>query len=113
MAPVALALAKDRLFDPRLVVTAQHRGLDQVLRFFGLRPHHDLDLMRPGQSLTDITVRALARLEPVFKKERPDLVLVDGDTTTTLAAALAAFYQRVPGPCGGGTAIRRSILSLP
>jgi UDP-N-acetylglucosamine 2-epimerase (non-hydrolysing) len=98
MAPVALALsAKPREFAVRVAVTAQHRGmLDQVLRFFGLRAHHDLDLMRPGQSLTDVTTRVLRGLEPILKSERPHVVLVHGDTTTTLAAALAAFYQRIP-----------------
>lgn len=98
MAPVALALARrPGRYDVRLVVTAQHRGLlDQALRFFGLRAHRDLDLMRPGQSLTDVTTRVLTGLEPVFRRERPDAVLVHGDTTTTLAAALAAHYQRIP-----------------
>jgi UDP-N-acetylglucosamine 2-epimerase (non-hydrolysing) len=98
MAPVALALARrPGRYDVRLVVTAQHRGLlDQALRFFGLRAHRDLDLMRPGQSLTDVTTRVLTGLEPVFRKERPDLVLVHGDTTTTLGAALAAHYQQIP-----------------
>jgi UDP-N-acetylglucosamine 2-epimerase (non-hydrolysing) len=98
MAPLVLALrAHPREFVPRVAVTAQHRGmLDQVMRLFGIRPNHDLDIMRPGQSLTDISVRALARLEPVFQKERPDMVLVHGDTTTTLLAALGAFYQKIP-----------------
>jgi UDP-N-acetylglucosamine 2-epimerase (non-hydrolysing) len=98
MAPLVLALrAHPREFIPRVAVTAQHREmLDQVLRLFGIRPNHDLDLMRPGQSLTDISVRALAQLEPVFQKERPDVVLVHGDTTTTLMATLAAFYQKIP-----------------
>jgi UDP-N-acetylglucosamine 2-epimerase (non-hydrolysing) len=98
MAPLVLALqALPREFIPRVVVTAQHRDmLDQVLRLFAIRPHHDLSLMRSGQSLTDISVRALARLEPVFQRERPDLVLVHGDTSTTLLATLAAFYQKIP-----------------
>lgn len=98
MAPVVLGFKKyPAEFDPRVVVTAQHRGLlDQVLRLFQIRPHHDLDIMRPGQSLTDISVRALERLEPVIKKEQPSLVLVHGDTSTALMAALAAFYQHVP-----------------
>jgi UDP-N-acetylglucosamine 2-epimerase (non-hydrolysing) len=98
MAPLVLALrAHPKEFIPRVAVTAQHRDmLDQVLRLFGIRPNHDLALMRPGQSLTDISVRALARLEPVFQKERPDMVLVHGDTSTTLMATLAAFYQKIP-----------------
>jgi UDP-N-acetylglucosamine 2-epimerase (non-hydrolysing) len=98
MAPVVLALrARPLEFHPRVAVTAQHRDmLDQVLRLFQIRPDHDLDLMKPGQSLTDVSVRALARLEPVFKKEQPDMVLVHGDTTTTLMATLAAFYQKIP-----------------
>lgn len=98
MAPVALALRRrPGRYDVRLVVTGQHRGLlDQALRFFGLRADHDLALMRPDQSLTDVTTRALAGLEPIFRRERPDAVLVHGDTTTTLAAALAAHYQHIP-----------------
>jgi UDP-N-acetylglucosamine 2-epimerase (non-hydrolysing) len=98
MAPVVLALrARRREFLCRVAVTAQHRGmLDQALSQFGLRADHDLDIMREGQSLTGVTTRALEGLEPVFRRERPDMVLVHGDTTTTLAAALAAYYQKVP-----------------
>src|SRR5437867_1756576 len=98
MAPVILALrARSEDFLCRVAVTAQHRlMLDQVLDLFGIKPDHDLDLMRENQTLTELTARCLARLEPVLKKERPDLVLVHGDTTTTLVAALAAFYQRIP-----------------
>ena len=98
MAPLVLALREhSKEFEPRVAVTAQHREmLDQVLRLFGIRPNHDLGIMRPGQSLTDVSVRALARLEPVLKKERPDMVLVHGDTSTTLMATLAAFYQKIP-----------------
>ncbi|MBL8024391.1 MAG: UDP-N-acetylglucosamine 2-epimerase (non-hydrolyzing) [Elusimicrobia bacterium] len=98
MAPLILALQSlPREFNPRIIVTAQHRDmLDQVLRLFDIRPHHDLGLMRSGQSLTDISVRALSGLEPVFQRERPDLVLVHGDTSTALMATLAAFYQKVP-----------------
>jgi UDP-N-acetylglucosamine 2-epimerase (non-hydrolysing) len=84
-------------FEARVCVTAQHRGmLDQVLEAFRVTPHHDLDLMLPGQTLAQSASRILAALEGVLATEKPDLVLVQGDTTTTLAGALAAFYQRVP-----------------
>ena len=97
MAPVVRALAADPSFDSRVCVTAQHRRmLDQVLRLFAIQPDHDLDLMRPGQDLTDITANVLIGLRDVLRTERPDLVLVHGDTTTTSAASLAAFYQRIP-----------------
>jgi len=98
MAPLVreLALYPDQI-DCRVAVTAQHREmLDQVLQLFDLYPHYDLDIMRPGQSLFEVTERALAGLEKVISQERPDLVLVHGDTTTTFAAALAAFYLQVP-----------------
>jgi UDP-N-acetylglucosamine 2-epimerase (non-hydrolysing) len=98
MAPVVLAFkSRPKEFQTRVVVTAQHRALlDRVLSFFDLRPDVDLDIMREGQSLTDVSVRALERLAPVFQKERPDLVLVHGDTLSTLMGALAAFYQKIP-----------------
>lgn len=98
MAPVVLAL-RQRAAEFRccVVVTAQHRHmLDQVLSLFGIVPDHDLDVMTPSQSLTAVTVKVLERLEPVLKAESPDLILVHGDTTTTMAASLAAFYHRVP-----------------
>lgn len=80
-----------------VAVTAQHREmLDQVLRLFGISPQYDLNVMRPEQSLFEITERALAGLEKVIAGERPDLVLVHGDTTTTFVAALAAFYFQIP-----------------
>jgi UDP-N-acetylglucosamine 2-epimerase (non-hydrolysing) len=98
MAPVVRELKKyPALFRTRVVVTAQHRDmLDQVLRLFKIRPDADLNLMRPGQSLTDVTVDALRLLEEVYRRERPDMVLVQGDTTTVLAASLAAYYQGIP-----------------
>jgi UDP-N-acetylglucosamine 2-epimerase (non-hydrolysing) len=98
MAPVILALREhSQDFRCRVVVTAQHRDmLDQVLNLFGIKSDHDLNVMEDAQTLTDITVRSLTRLEPVLRAEKPDLVLVHGDTTTTLAAALAAFYQKIP-----------------
>ena len=78
-------------------VTAQHRRmLDQVLAAFDIEPDHDLDLMRPGQTLTALTSRLLAGLETIFTELKPSLALVQGDTTTTLAGTLAAFYARVP-----------------
>jgi UDP-N-acetylglucosamine 2-epimerase (non-hydrolysing) len=82
---------------PRICVTAQHRAmLDQVLVIFDVAPHHDLDAMREGQTLSGATSRILAALEPVVSAERPDLILVQGDTATTLCGALAGFYARIP-----------------
>ena len=84
-------------FTVRICVTAQHRSmLDQVLDAFGVRPDHDLDLMLPGQTLFQSTSRMLAALEGVLTSERPDVILVQGDTTTTLCGALAGFYARIP-----------------
>ena len=84
-------------FDVKVCVTAQHREmLDQVLEAFDVKPDHDLDLMLPGQTLFESTSRILAGLEAVLKSEKPDMTIVQGDTTTTLCGALAAFYQRVP-----------------
>jgi UDP-N-acetylglucosamine 2-epimerase (non-hydrolysing) len=80
-----------------VVVTAQQRGLlDQALCAFAIQPDYDLDLMRPGQSLCDSTSRIVAALEPLLAEEKPDLVLVQGDTTTTFCGALAGFYRRIP-----------------
>lgn len=96
MAPLVKALKADPAFDARVCVTAQHRQmLDQVLELFDIKPEFDLNLMKPGQDLTDITVGVLQGLKQVFSDWRPDVVLVHGDTSTTLAASLAAFYQRV------------------
>ena len=84
-------------FDVKVCVTAQHRQmLDQVLEAFRVKPDVDLDLMLPGQTLFQSSSRMLAALEPVFKELKPDLAIVQGDTTTTLCGALAAFYARVP-----------------
>jgi UDP-N-acetylglucosamine 2-epimerase (non-hydrolysing) len=84
-------------FEVRVCVTAQHRDmLDQVLEAFGVRPDFDLDLMQPGQTLCGITARILAGIETVLNSERPHLVVVQGDTNTTFAAALGAFYRGVP-----------------
>ncbi len=97
MAPLVHALAQDPFFESRLCVTAQHREmLDQVLRLFSLRPDYDLDIMRPEQDLTEITCRILSGLKTVLAEFRPDIVLVHGDTTTTLATSLAAFYHQIP-----------------
>ncbi|KNX42552.1 UDP-N-acetylglucosamine 2-epimerase [Roseovarius tolerans] len=97
MAPVVTALAASPDIEARVVVTAQHREmLDQVLHLFEIEPDHDLGIMKPGQGLTEITAGVLAGLKPIFETEKPDLVLIHGDTTTTLATALAAYYQRIP-----------------
>ena len=97
MAPVLQALARESGIRSLVCVTAQHREmLDQVLSLFDIRPDHDLDLMRDGQTLTQITTRALALLDPYLEESRPDLLLVQGDTTTTMAATVAAFYRRIP-----------------
>ena len=96
MAPVVQALAQSG-FDTRVVVTAQHRQmLDQVLELFALVPDEDLDLMQPGQSLPDLFSRILTGMSAAIARHAPDLVLVHGDTSTTLASAMAAFYNRVP-----------------
>lgn len=97
MAPVVQALQRASGMESILCVTAQHRTmLDQVLALFGLSPDVDLDIMRSGQDLTDITHRVLVGLRDVIREQCPDRVLVHGDTTTTLAASLAAYYERVP-----------------
>lgn len=96
MAPVIRRLSKAPGIDARVAVTAQHREmLDQVLRLFEINPDYDLDLMKPGQGLTEITIGVLNGLKPVLEDFRPDLVLVHGDTTTTFATSLAAYYQRI------------------
>jgi len=98
LCPLLLHLRKfPNEFDVRACVTAQHRSmLDQVLDTFQVVPEYDLNLMLPGQTLFQSTSRILAALEPVFKDFQPDLAIVQGDTTTTLAGALGAFYARVP-----------------
>lgn len=96
MAPVVKALEQDGRFESRVCVTAQHREmLDQVLRLFDIRPDHDLGIMQANQTLTQITQRALEGVEQVLIEERPQMILVQGDTTTAFAATLAAFYQKV------------------
>ena len=96
MAPVVRALAGERGIDSRVCVTAQHREmLDKVLALFDIEPDYDLDIMKSGQDLTDITARVLIGLRDVLRDLKPDLVLVHGDTTTTLSASLAAYYERI------------------
>lgn len=96
LAPVILALRRRGGFEVQVVLTAQHRELlDQALAVFEIRADVDLDLMRPGQSLADVTSRLLPALDHVLERERPDLVLVQGDTTTAFASALASFYRGV------------------
>ena len=98
MAPLVKALQKDtEHFETRVCVTAQHRQmLDQVLEVFGITPEYDLNIMAPNQDLYDITAKALLGLREVLKDFRPDTVLVHGDTTTSMAASLAAFYMQIP-----------------
>lgn len=97
MAPLALALAADERFEAKVCVTGQHREmLDQVLGLFGIEPDFDLNIMRPGQDLTDVTTAILQGMKRVFAEFKPDVVLVHGDTATTFAASLAAYYQQIP-----------------
>lgn len=96
MAPVVKLLAQTPSIEPVVCVTAQHREmLDQVLHVFNITPDYDLNLMRPNQSLADLTASILTGLAPVMQKVRPDWVLVQGDTTTVMAASLLGFYHRV------------------
>ena len=98
MAPLVKALQKESgIFDAKVCVTAQHREmLDQVLKIFDISPDYDLDIMKPGQDLYDVTSNVLLGMKEVISDFRPDIVLVHGDTTTTLAVSLAAFYQKIP-----------------
>lgn len=97
MAPLVKVLKQDKDIQCRVAVTAQHREmLDQVLRLFDITPDYDLDIMRPGQNLFQITSRVLNGLQEVYQTEKPDLVLVHGDTSTTFVAALAAYYLQIP-----------------
>ena len=96
MAPVVLALRREPWARVRVVATAQHRlMLDQVLGLFAITPDVDLDLMRPGQELADLTARMLVAMDATLRDERPDVVLAQGDTTTVLATGLASFYRRI------------------
>lgn len=97
LAPVIRAFQQDPGFETRVVLTGQHREMvAQVMQLFRLCADEDLDIMQPKQSLTDITCRSLQGLEAYFQRLQPDLVIVQGDTTTAFSAALAAFYQKIP-----------------
>jgi len=97
MAPLALSLAADERIDAKVCVTGQHREmLDQVLELFELKPDYDLNVMKAGQDLTDVTTGILQGLKAVLNETKPDIVLVHGDTATTFAATLAAYYQQIP-----------------
>jgi len=97
LCPLVQALQQEPAIETLVCVTAQHRQmLDQVLAVFGVKPDFDLDLMQPGQTLSSLSARLIAGLEKVFVDVRPSLAVVQGDTTTTLCAALCAFYARVP-----------------
>ena len=98
LAPIVLELERHREnFKTEICVTGQDREmLDQMLQVFGLRPDYDLGVMKAGQNLTEVTAACLTGLERILRRERPDVVLVQGDTTTTFAASLAAYYQHIP-----------------
>lgn len=97
MAPLVKALEADEFFTAKVAVTAQHREmLDQVLELFEIKPDYDLNLMKPGQDLYDVTSGVLLGLRDILKDFKPDIVLVHGDTATTFGASLAAFYQQIP-----------------
>ncbi|MBF2117665.1 UDP-N-acetylglucosamine 2-epimerase (non-hydrolyzing) [Staphylococcus schleiferi] len=96
MAPLVLQLKKDEQLEPIVVVTAQHREmLDSVLDTFGIEPDYDLNVMKQGQTLSEVTSRVFTGLESVIKQAKPDMILVHGDTTTTFAGSLAAFYNEI------------------
>src|SRR5436190_1691610 len=96
MAPLVRVLQQRPTAEVVTCITAQHRQmLDQVLDWFKIKPDYDLDLMRPNQTLSDLTSRALEGVSQVIEKVQPDVVLVQGDTTTAMTAGMAAFYQRV------------------
>lgn len=97
MAPLVLELKKHKILETLVCVTGQHKEmLDQVMKVFGIKEDSNLDIMKEKQSLTSITTAVLTKLEPVLRAEKPDLVLIHGDTTTSVAAAMAAFYQQIP-----------------
>ena len=98
MCPLVLEMRKyPDYIEPIVAVTAQHREmLDQVLELFDIKPDYDLNIMKPNQTISMITANVLTGLEPVLQKEKPDMVLVHGDTSTTFVTALACFYQQIP-----------------
>jgi UDP-N-acetylglucosamine 2-epimerase (non-hydrolysing) len=97
LAPLIGKLRAAPDLEPVVVSTGQHRQmLDQALDLFSIRPHYDLNVMKPGQSLSGVTCRVLAGIKPAIQREKPDAVIVQGDTTTTFSGALAAFYEQVP-----------------
>lgn len=97
MAPLVKELENDNELEPIVVVTAQHREmLDSVLNTFDIKPSHDLNIMKSGQTLSGITSKSLTQLEEIIKEEAPDMVLVHGDTVTTFSGSLAAFYNQIP-----------------
>lgn len=97
MAPIAIEIKKNRKMKPLLILTAQHRSMcDDVLDVFSLKPDYDLDIMKPRQSLFEVTARLARKLEPVLAAERPDIVLVQGDTTSTFMGGLCSYYLRIP-----------------
>lgn len=97
MAPLALALEADDRFDAKVCVTGQHREmLDQVLNLFDIQPDFDLNIMKPGQDLTDVSTAILQGMKEVFSDFKPDMVLVHGDTATTFSTSLAAYYHQIP-----------------
>jgi UDP-N-acetylglucosamine 2-epimerase (non-hydrolysing) len=97
LAPVYHALAESEVLHPIAVLTAQHREmLDQMLKWFAIAPDHDMNLMKHGQTLAELTSRVIVSVDKILTAEKPDLLLVQGDTVTVMASALAAFYQKVP-----------------
>ena len=97
MCPLILELKKNKNLDCKVCLTGQHREmLEQVMNVFNIKEDYNLDIMKDGQTITDITVKVLEGLKNILKKEQPDLVLVHGDTTTSFAAALASFYEKIP-----------------
>ena len=96
LAPVIQQFKQNSRFETRVILTGQHREMvDQVMQLFDLKADRDLAIMLPRQTLTDITCRSLQGLEAIFRESKPDLVIVQGDTTTAFAAGLAAFYQQI------------------
>jgi len=97
MAPVILEMKKDNYFHPRVCITAQHRQmLDQVLSLFNIVPDIDLNIMQPNQTLADITASVIKKMDEVLEQEKPDVVLIQGDTTTVMATGISSFYRKIP-----------------